>query len=79
MECPAALLEIDPYLLGQKLVSRVLEGKWGRQAENVEMTLGLEQSLYTRDALSKALYARLFDFLVQVRPNEPFSHDVRRD
>jgi len=64
---PAALLEIDAEYLGQKLISRVMDGNWGRQADVINVTLNVEQAVYTKDALAKVLYARLFDYLVQVR------------
>lgn len=66
LDYPAALWQIDGGKLGTKLISRVMDGKWGRQTDRIEVTLNVEQSLYTRDALAKTLYARLFDFLVQV-------------
>ena len=45
-------------------VSRVMESKWGGKSETLDVTLNVEQATFTRDALSKALYSRLFDFLV---------------
>jgi myosin heavy subunit len=40
-----------------------MEGKWGKQTENIDVTLNVEQAAYTRDAWAKALYSRLFDYL----------------
>lgn len=43
-----------------------MDSKWGGKSETIDVTLNREQANYTRDALSKALYARLFDYLVEV-------------
>ncbi|KAM9294283.1 unconventional myosin-Ie-like [Gastrophryne carolinensis] len=62
---PSYLLGIDQTRLQEKLTSRKMDSKWGGKSEVIDVTLNVEQACFTRDALSKALYTRLFDFLVQ--------------
>uniref|UniRef100_A0A8C9YHC5 Osteoclast-stimulating factor 1 n=1 Tax=Sander lucioperca TaxID=283035 RepID=A0A8C9YHC5_SANLU len=75
---PAYLLGVDPNRLQDKLTSR----KWSGKNESINVTLNTEQATYTRDALAKALYARLFDYLVEAinkaiqKPYEEFSIGV---
>ncbi|XP_040566099.1 unconventional myosin-Ie isoform X2 [Lepeophtheirus salmonis] len=65
LDYPAYLLQIDSSTLATKLTSRVMETKWGSKTEIVNVTCNVMQSEYTRDALAKGLYSRLFDYLVQ--------------
>lgn len=63
---PAFLLGINQERLKEKLTSRKMDGKWGGQSETINVTLNVDQACYTRDALSKALHSRIFDYLVDV-------------
>uniref|UniRef100_A0A8C0U2J1 Unconventional myosin-If-like n=1 Tax=Cyanistes caeruleus TaxID=156563 RepID=A0A8C0U2J1_CYACU len=63
---PAYLLGVDQERLKEKVTSRKMDSKWGGRSESITVTLNVEQAAYTRDALAKGLYARVFDFLVEV-------------
>ncbi|VDM16203.1 unnamed protein product [Wuchereria bancrofti] len=41
-----------------------MESKWGKQREQINVSLNVEQAEFTRDAWSKNLYIRLFQFLI---------------
>jgi len=64
LQFPAYLLQLDSEQIRAKITSRQLESKWGSEKERVDVLLNKEQAAYTRDAWAKALYSRLFDFLV---------------
>lgn len=63
---PSFLLGISQDGLCCKLTSRIMDSKWGGKSETISVTLNTEQASFSRDALAKALYARLFDYLVDV-------------
>ena len=63
LQYPAYLLGLQAENLKEKLISRRMESKWGKQTEEIDITHNVEQAIYARDALAKALYTRMFDFL----------------
>lgn len=63
LDFPSHLLQIDKADLETKLVSRIMNVGG---SETVNKTLNVEQAEGTRDALAKAIYHRLFDYLVKV-------------
>ncbi|NXS51681.1 MYO1F protein, partial [Brachypteracias leptosomus] len=79
---PAYLLGIDQTRLNEKVTSRKMDSRWGGRSESITVTLNVEQAAYTRDALAKGLYARVFDFLVESvnramqKPHEEYSIGV---
>lgn len=66
LEYPSHLLGISKESLRTKLVSRTIETKSSNQQERIEVNLNVEQAEYTRDALAKGIYSKLFDHLVTV-------------
>lgn len=65
LEFPAFLLGLTNGDIEAKLTGRKMESKWGTQKEEINMKLNVDQANYTRDAWVKAIYARLFDYLVK--------------
>ncbi|KAJ1361072.1 hypothetical protein KIN20_020249 [Parelaphostrongylus tenuis] len=64
LQYPAYLLGLSTESIRQKLTARKMESKWGTKTEQIDVTLNVQQANYTRDAWVKAIYTRIFDYLV---------------
>jgi len=65
VEMAAELLGIDPNALATALISRSINDYAGRSKKAIIVPLDVEKAEFSRDALAKALYSYLFDFLIQ--------------
>jgi len=76
VEMAAELLGIDSETLATALISRSINDYAGRSKKAIIVPLDVEKAEFSRDALAKALYSYLFDFLIQKVNDQINSNDA---
>lgn len=66
LQAPCAYFGIQTDYLKRKLISKQLEFKKDTGPELIDQTFTVDKAIFTRDALAKSIYTRIFDHLIQV-------------
>ena len=64
IELASAQFACDPLFLKKALVARTITTGVGKRQSVISVPLDPQQAIYTRDALAKAIYERLFNWIV---------------
>jgi myosin-1 len=78
LQAPCAYFGIGIDYLKTKLISKRLEFKEQEGMKQVDQTFTVDKAIFTRDALAKSIYARIFDYLIQII-NSAFKTTTRSD
>lgn len=60
----AKLLQVDPAVLGKALISRSITTGMSAGKSDIDVHLNPQQGAFARDSLGKALYSKIFDWVV---------------
>ncbi|CAF5221104.1 unnamed protein product, partial [Rotaria magnacalcarata] len=66
LQAPCAYFGIQTEHLKKKLISKKLEFKKEEGPEVIDQTFTVDKAIFTRDALAKSTYSRIFDHLIKV-------------
>ena len=73
------MLNIEPFNLQKVILQRLINtGQAGGRMSTYNVPQNVEQATYARDAIAKAIYSRIFDYLIAqvnralARDNMPF-------
>ena len=66
LHAPCLYFGIQSEHLKTKLISKRLDIKEHSGTTQVDQTFTVDKAIFTRDALAKSVYSRIFDYLIQV-------------